>query len=138
MRVLLDTSFLLPSVGVQVAGTGEVLKKLKEEGNEFYYSNFNLLEILWVLISLERRGVRINMQAVETGLRSIAHSYRRAMEEVGIFPQALDLRRAGHTDMIDCLLYAISLKEDLTFLTFDFELREFLSTKGFKDVLLIP
>ena len=54
MRILLDTSFLLPSMGVEVTGASEVLKKLKEEENELYYSNFSLLESLWVLLSLER------------------------------------------------------------------------------------
>jgi len=35
MRILLDTSFLLPSLGVEVAGAAETLESLKE--NEFYY-----------------------------------------------------------------------------------------------------
>ncbi|MBT9141476.1 MAG: hypothetical protein DDT30_02068 [Dehalococcoidia bacterium] len=64
MRILLDTSFLLPSVGIQVTGASELIQKLKEEGNDFYYSSFSLLETLWVLTSLERRGVQIDMQAV--------------------------------------------------------------------------
>ena len=36
MRILLDTSFLLPSLGVEVTGAAEALENL--EGNDFYYS----------------------------------------------------------------------------------------------------
>lgn len=39
---------------------------------------------------------------------------------------------------LNCLFYAISLREDLRFVSFDSELREFLCTKGLKDTLLIP
>ena len=138
MRILLDTSFLLPSMGVEVTGASEVLKKLKEEENELYYSNFSLLESLWVLLLLEKKGIGIELETIKAGLRSIEQSYTRAAEGVEIFPEALNLRRAGHADIIDCLLYAVSLGENLRFLTFDSELKEFLSTKGLKDMLLIP
>ena len=42
MRILLDTSFLLPSLGVEVTGAAEALVDL--EGNDFYYTNFSILE----------------------------------------------------------------------------------------------
>lgn len=57
MRILLDTSFLLPSLGVEVAGAAEALENLKED--VFYYSNFSVLECLWVLASLEKKKVAI-------------------------------------------------------------------------------
>ena len=138
MRILLDTSFLLPSMGVEITGASEILGRLKGEDNELYYSNFSLLEGLWVLLSLERKGIGIELETIEVGLRSIEQSYTRATEDVGIFLQALNLRRAGHTDIVDCLLYSISLREDLRFVSFDSELREFLCAKGLKDTLLIP
>jgi predicted nucleic acid-binding protein len=119
MRILLDTSFLLPSIGVKVAGAAEVLEKLKK--SELYYSNLSVLECLWVIVSLERRKVAIEMETIKVGLKSIERSYRRVVEDAEIFFDALKLRRAGHTDFIDCLLYAISLREGLTFLSFDTE-----------------
>ena len=136
MKILLDTSFLLPSLGVDVAGTTEALENLEE--NEFYYSNFSILECLWVLASLERKKVKIELGTVEVGLRSIERSYKRVIEDAGVFLDALKLRRTGHTDFIDCLLYAISLREGLKFLSFDSELKEFLQRKEFKDTILVP
>ena len=136
MRILLDTSFLLPSLGVEVAGAAEALENLKED--EFYYSNFSVLECLWVLASLERKKVAIEMDTVETGLKSIERSYKRAVEDTEVFLEALKLRRAGHTDFIDCLLYAISLRDGLKFLSFDTELKEFVQKKGFEDTISVP
>jgi len=136
MRILIDTSFLLPSLGVEVAGAAGTLEKLKK--NEFYYSNFSVLECLWVLASLERKKVTIEMETVETGLKSIERSYNRVVEDAEVFLNALKLRRAGHTDFIDCLLYAISLREGLKFLSFDTELKEFVQKRGFDDPILVP
>ena len=134
MRILLDTSFLLPSLGVEVTGAAEALENL--EGNDFYYSKFSILECSWIFISLERKKVAIDMETVEIGLYSIERSYRRVIENAEVFIEALKLRRAGHTDFLDCLLYAISLKESLKFLSFDAELKKFVRKKGFEDVFL--
>nr|CBH38083.1 conserved hypothetical protein [uncultured archaeon] len=134
MRILLDTSFLLPSLGVEVTGAAEALENL--EGNDFYYSKFSILECSWIFISLERKKVAIDMETVEIGLYSIERSYRRVIENAEVFIEALKLRRAGHTDFLDCLLYAISLKEGLKFLSFDAELKKFVRKKGFEDVFL--
>ena len=134
MRILLDTSFLLPSLGVEVTGAAEALEDL--ESNDFYYSKFSILECSWIFISLERKKVAIDMETIEIGLYSIERSYRRVIENAEVFIEALKLRRAGHTDFLDCLLYAISLKEGLKFLSFDAELKKFVRKKGFEDVFL--
>ncbi|MCK4736425.1 MAG: PIN domain-containing protein, partial [Methanophagales archaeon] len=84
----------------------------------------------------ERKKVAIDMETVEIGLYSIERSYRRVIENAEVFIEALKLRRAGHTDFLDCLLYAISLKEGLKFLSFDAELKKFVREKGFEDVFL--
>ena len=134
MRILLDTSFLLPSLGVKVTGAAEALENL--EGNDFYYSKFSILECSWIFISLERKKLTIDMETVEIGLCSIERSYRRVIENAEVFIEALKLRRSGHTDFLDCLLYAISLKESLKFLSFDAELKKFVREKGLEDVFL--
>lgn len=72
------------------------------------------------------------------GLKSIERSYKRVVEEAEVFLEALTLRRAGHTDSMDCLLYAISLREGLKFLSFDTELKKFVQKKGFEDTILVP
>lgn len=90
------------------------------------------------VVSLERKKIKIEWETVEVGLRSIERSYMRVVEDAEIFLDALKLRKAGHTDFIDCVLYAISLREDLKFLSFDSELKEFLQRKEFEDTIFSP
>ena len=45
---------------------------------------------------------------------------------------AFKLRRLGHKDNIDNLLYATSIKENLIILTMDKDLKKFLSRNGLK------
>jgi predicted nucleic acid-binding protein len=136
MRILLDTSFLLPSLGVEVPRAAEALENIGE--HELYYSNFSVLECFWVLTSLERKNITIDRDCIQIGLKSIEESYIRAIEDAAVFLDAFQLRRAGHTDIIDCLLYALSLKAGLKFLSFDLELKLFLKDRGFDDTLVIP
>ena len=48
LRVLLDTSFILPSLGIDVGEeVFKGLKRLTEIKAEIYYSHFSILESLW-------------------------------------------------------------------------------------------
>ncbi|PLC68742.1 hypothetical protein B7L70_01960 [Vulcanisaeta sp. EB80] len=54
LKILLDTSFLLPIVGVKVEGdVDDLLKRLwvkfRNREVEIYYTELNLLEISWIL-----------------------------------------------------------------------------------------
>jgi len=44
MKVLLDTSLLLPTLGIDVVKADKILKKLRDY--ELYYSDFSILECL--------------------------------------------------------------------------------------------
>ncbi|AEM39033.1 hypothetical protein Pyrfu_1170 [Pyrolobus fumarii 1A] len=58
LRILLDTTYLLPMVGVRVRGvepTPEVLQRLWERGVlEAYYTPFNILELLGKVSRLDQ------------------------------------------------------------------------------------
>ena len=48
-EILLDTSFLLPTLGISVSGdTRRGIEILAETEIEIYYSRFSILESLWV------------------------------------------------------------------------------------------
>lgn len=53
MKVLLDTLLLLPTMGIEVKKAEKVLNKLR--GHELYYSDFSILEHLWVISSLKKK-----------------------------------------------------------------------------------
>lgn len=139
LRVLLDTSFILPTLGVDTGReVEEGLKKLSGVA-ELYYSNFGILESLWVAARLAKTG-RFDEERFRRGLKSIFEGdrYKRAEEGYEVFDMALKLYTLGHKDMVDNLLYATSLNLDLRLLTVDLGLRKFLKGKGLKDVTILP
>ena len=138
LRVLLDTSFLLPSMGIEVGGeVSRGLKGLAEIEAEIYYSCFSILESLWVAARLSRSAT-FDGESFSLGLRSIIEGsrYMRVEEDSKTFNDALRLYTLGHRDMIDNILYASSTRLGLKFLSLDNELKEFIRERGLKDTLM--
>ncbi|MEM0054512.1 MAG: hypothetical protein QXL89_10035 [Nitrososphaeria archaeon] len=60
LKILLDISFILPTLGIDVVKKLlRVLKKLANIGAEVYYSCFSILESLWVAVRLLERQTSI-------------------------------------------------------------------------------
>jgi len=140
LKVLLDTTFILPSLGVDVGEeVSKGLKKLADIKAEIYCSRFSILETLWVAARLSS-SVNFNGENFRLGLRSVVESrrYMKAEEDSEIFNDALRLYMIGHKDMIDNILYASSTHINLKLLTLDTELKEFIHNKGLKDTLIHP
>ena len=140
MRVLLDTSFILPTLGFNVGGEViEGLKRLRRIKAEIYVSRFSILEVLWLCARLIREG-RFNGEVFGLGLRSVLEGGRYVMieENTDIFIEALKLYGLGHKDMVDNILYASSLYYNLKLLTVDVELRKFIRSNGLKDTTIYP
>lgn len=140
LRVIIDTSFLLPTLGINT-GTRILkgLQKLKKVGAEIFISRFSILEGLWVAIRMIKRG-SFDESSFSHGLKSLlmGHRYKLVEETPEIFETALDLYQMGHPDMIDNLLYATSLVYHLAFLTTDKELKAFIKENNLTDTILTP
>jgi len=125
MKILLDTTYLLPIVGVDVVGVEQalrVLKKLRDRGvAEYYYTQYNILEILGKL-----GRIRYDVERVTIGLLAIEEGFKQVEPSLKGWLKALELRSKGYKDLIDLLLYATSLTHNLIFLTRDKQLIEFL------------
>ena len=140
LKVLLDTSFLLPSLGVDVGReVAKGLKSLDEKEVEIYYSRFSVLESLWVVAGLLKHG-EFDGERFSLGLRSITDGgrYRLLEEGAHAYGEGLRLYRLGHRDMIDNVLYASAVSHGLRFLTLDRELKEFIEDTGLEDNLMFP
>jgi len=125
MKILLDTTYLLPIVGVDVVGVEQalrVLKKLRDRGvAEYYYTQYNIFEILGKL-----GRIRYDVERVTIGLLAIEEGFKQVEPSLKGWLKALELRSKGYKDLIDLLLYATSLTHNLIFLTRDKQLIEFL------------
>ena len=140
MKLLLDTAFILPSLGID-AGE-EVLKGLKKLADikaDVYCSRFSILEALWVAARLSK-SANIDQESFRSGLRSILESrrYMKVEEDSEIFIEALKLYTLGHKDMMDNILYASSASLNLQLLTLDKELKEFIRNNRLNDTLVFP
>ncbi len=129
LRLLLDTSYLLPALGVRVRGVEralEVLDRLaRQEQLEAYYTPFNMVE---ALAKAARLGVSVRRVAL--GLRSIRRWLRQLKPTTRVYYVAYRLRCMGFSDMIDLLLYATARVYGVKLLTRDRKLLEFLESVG--------
>lgn len=140
LRVLLDTSFILPSLGIDVGeAVTEGFRRIVDIEAEIYYSDFSIFESLWVAARLST-SKDFDGESISLGLRSIIEGGRYTKAEVnsGAFNDSLKLYTLGHRDMVDKLLYSTSTHLNLKLLTLDKELKRFVNEKGLEDTLISP
>jgi len=131
MKVLLDTSLLLPTLGIEVEKADKILKRLREY--ELYYSDFSILECLWIVNSLKKKG-KFDRESFETGIKSIFECYGNAEINFEIVLMAFRIYEMGHRDIIDCLLYSIALQNNMKFASLDDELKKFVKNNNLEYV----
>ena len=129
LRILLDTTYLLPIVGIQVRGIDDALRALSRVKRkfraEFYYTQYNIIEILGKLSRLN-----YDEDVVVQGLRIINDEFVMTEPTVDGYIKALRLKRKGFNDLIDLLLYTTAVTRNLRFLTRDRYLVQFLMHEG--------
>jgi len=134
--VLVDSTYILPAFGIGVQGLNDEdlmkLELLRKRGVvEFYYS-----DIIWIEVipkvrreygkKRERLDVKILIENVET----IRETFKIAQVGSKAIEIAFKLREIGHRDMIDNLLYGISIEHQLYLLTLDRIFKSFIKSVG--------
>lgn len=137
--MLVDTTFLLPTLGIDVGKrSNSALKKLAEINADIYYSRFSVLESLWIAARYVENST-FNLDRFSHGLRSIMDGgrYRILDEGSEIFSEATRFYKLGHVDMIDNILYASSIHFGLRFLTVDRKLGDFAANNSLELTFLL-
>lgn len=128
-KVLLDSTYLLPMLGIIVKNTERTLKVLGElyvEGViEIYYTCFNFLEIIWKLSEM-----KYDMGIISIGMQSIIENFKQTNPTIQSYLKALKLRSMGFKDLIDLILYTVAEDNGLRLLTRDRELWKFIKSVG--------
>ena len=111
MRLLVDTSYLLPAIGISVKGIpSDGMVKLIEEGHEIYASDISIFE-------LSAKGAKhvaagtLSAERVARGIRAIVHDGTVTMipiHESTLLLTAFKLRNVL-SDLIDCLIIASAI-----------------------------
>ena len=129
LKILLDTTYLLPIMGIQVKGIDDALRALSRVKRrfraEFYYTQYNIVEILGKLSRLD-----YDENIVAQGLRIINNEFVMTEPTVDGYIKALRLKHKGFNDLIDPLLYTTAVTRNLKFLTRDRYLIQFLTHEG--------
>ena len=127
-RVLVDTTFLLPALGIGVER--EALDAIRLFRRlEVYYLEAGLLEAMWKTLKLVPPE---KIARVEMGIVAIRKTYKLLTPQPEAFTLAFRIYHAGHHDYIDALHYASAKTSGIPFLTIDAGLIEFLRAKGFQ------
>ena len=134
-KILLDTSFLLPTLGVDVEKeVYEVMGVLRKF--ETYYLEVGLIEAFWVVI---RKVDRKDMDVVEEGLKAIRKTYKLLKTPIEAYIKAVKIYDLGHRDFIDAIHYTTALHTGIKWLTIDKTFVNFLNEHDLrKDVVLLP
>jgi len=106
-RVLLDTLFLLPFLGLV---TDEVVmySLLKLRGAELFYSELSILEAMWKAVKIVKKE---DFGVILEGLRLIKRGLKIARVDDKAVELALSLYLMGHRDLVDNLLYGIAASQ---------------------------
>ncbi len=144
IKVLLDSTYILPSFGVEVDGlSAEHVAQLREAAVKGKV-RFCCLSVAWVevigKICREKERLRKDIDdIVDIAVKSLMKSgfYEWLMPTMDAVKLAFKLRMLGHRDNIDNLLYATSAVNGMQLLTMDEDLKNFLLKNNFKVSSLI-
>lgn len=133
LRVLLDSTYILPSFGIEVEGLSvDHVRRLREAGVKGKVK-FYCLSVVWIEVigktcrERERLGVEID-DVIDVAVKSLLESgfYEWLTPTPSAVKMAFRLRMLGHRDNVDNLLYATSVENDMVFLTMDEAFKKFL------------
>jgi predicted nucleic acid-binding protein len=137
LKILLDTTYLMPAIGVSVrAIPADTIIKLLEKGELLAISEISIFELSAKGAKYSSAGT-IPQEKVLEGIRAIV-----ADEQVAKVPSydAEELRiavrlRDSLKDFIDCLILSCALLHSDVLLTEDKEISEFAKTESYKQLL---
>ena len=136
MRVLLDSTYLLPVFGIEVEGLTisdyRVLKRMVRKGVlALYYSPISWVELVGK-IAKEMGAAGKKASRAEDVVKAAFDSITRSRILQEVVPTAEDLELAlkmrllGHRDVIDNLLYSMAFNNGMILLSMDRALRDFI------------
>lgn len=128
LNVLVDTSFLLPALGIEVEEECmEVIQLFRRL--EVHYLEVALLEAMWKIPEIIGRD---KLERVKIGLEAVKRSYRVVDIPPEAYIKAVEIYDRGHRDYIDALHYTTAKSLGMIFLTIDFKFIEFLENHGYQ------
>jgi len=128
LKILIDTTFLLPALGIEVEE--EVIEAIRLFRKfQIYYLEVGVLEAMWCILKVVPQE---KMNMVDVGLKAIRSTYQLVSPPIEAYIKAVAIFREGHRDYIDALYYASAEALNLMWLTIDYKFIDFLKEHGYK------
>jgi len=138
LRLLLDTTYLLPAVGISIKELPkDVPIKLMQKGNRISICDMSIFE-------LSAKGAKhvsagtLPAERVTRGIRAIA--YHETIETIPTYESTILLTafklRSMLNDFIDCLILSASLNRCDVLLTEDKHIQDLKKNKEFNELLM--
>lgn len=137
MKILVDTTYLLPAVGVSVRGLPrDLLLKLLKSDHPFYISEIAIFELLAKSAKYIVED-KLGVDRASRGVRSIVYDER--IEKIPIYDTpimqvAFRLRRLL-SDFIDCIVTSSAINLCDVLITEDRDIRGLKEKEGFREIL---
>ena len=136
LSVIIDTSFLLPALGIEIEEDAmrviPLFRKL-----DVYYLEIALLEAMWEMLKVVDRD---KLERVRLGIEAVRSSYRAVEPPPEAYINAIEIYDRGHRDYIDALHYATARALGIPWLTVDYKFIEFLRSRNYpvEGIVLTP
>lgn len=137
MRLLLDTTYLLPAIGISVKGLPrDAPIELIDKGHKIFISDISIFE-------LSAKGAKhitagtLSSERVTKGIRAIV--YDETIETIPMHESTLLLTafklRGMLNDFIDCIILSSAINRCDALITEDNDMQKLKGNKEYKDVL---
>lgn len=127
LEILVDTTFLLPALGVGVEEEAEEVIPLFRRFR-VYYLEAGILEAIWKILKIADPET---LKRVKIGIQAIRETYQIVSPPAEAYIEAAKIYELGHKDYIDALYYATARTSKLKLLTIDNEFIEFLASNNY-------
>lgn len=124
MKILIDTSYLLPLIKIKIENVTPnlLIKLLSEHENKYYYSDLSIFELAAKRLKYSSKREKITPQDIRIGIDTLQNEPRLEKMLYTDNPFIIELAsslRAIHKDTIDCLIFATAICECDCIMTMD-------------------
>lgn len=137
MKILLDTTFLLPAIGIAIKEQQKDLPlKLIQEGNQISICDISVFELSAKGAKYINTG-KLSPERVTRGIRAIVYNEQIEMiptYESQLLLTAFKLRKTLN-DFIDCLIISAAINHCDILLTEDKDIQDLKNNKEFNELL---
>jgi predicted nucleic acid-binding protein len=137
LKILLDTTYLLPAIGISIKGLPtDIPINLMAQGNEIYISQITLFELAAKGAKYINDGA-LTPEKVTRGIRAIAYNdeiQTIATHESEILLTAFKLRK-NLPDFIDCLILSSAITNCDALATQDADIHDLAENAEFRNLL---